>query len=156
MNNTHLTRTAYLMLLLLITGRAIYAQKVAINGDTIYKDGTHYALLKRTGEGLGTGFRLYTLGGIELAKIENRTLPGKPKPGQTTSTVNYQMVEFLGTEFSIGCEIQKHGKRELAELIVLHDLVNGEKLNASAVFRFCEKFGYPYTKVEKNKTPKQN
>jgi hypothetical protein len=148
-----LTYTA--VLLLLFFGTILNAQKVTFIGDTLLKDGTPYALLKKTGPGLGTGFRLYTVGGKELAKIENHTLPRKPGSSYT-APVNYQSFEFFDTAFSGGCELPIQGKKELARLIVFHELVNGDTLNATAAQYFCEKYGHPYTKPNEKEKDKKD
>jgi hypothetical protein len=143
--------------LLLLFGTILHAQKGTLSGDTILKDGAAYAILNKTGPGLGTGFRLYTIGGKELAKIENRSLPGTSKPGSSyTAPVNYQSFEFFDTAFSGGCELPMQGKKELVRLIVFHELVNGDTLNATTAQYFCEKYGHPYTKPNEKEKDKKD
>jgi hypothetical protein len=139
------------LLLLLITG-TLNAQKVSLHGDTIYKDGAPYALLKHSGPGLLMNYTLHELSGKEVARIIVATMPAA-NPKYTGEKLTYWTFDFFDKDLIGACEVPATNKKKLAELIVSEHLFDGGTLHVDAARFFIHKNGYQFTKPEPE--PKQ-
>ena len=117
------TTLTFLLLLFAVT---VNAQKVTLNGDTILKDGTPYALLSN---GVNSYF-LKEISGREIASFseqfyESKTLPKTPQ-------IKFWAVDFHAQELIGQCEVKATGKQQLAELIVKENLFKNGVFNYHA------------------------
>jgi hypothetical protein len=135
--------------LLLLISVAVNAQKVTLNGDTILKDGTPYAILSKDGKGLLMNFVLKDITSKEVARIRVSTIDA-PQPKYAGEKITFWTVDFFTDEVIGEAEIKATNKKQLAELIIQEHLFDGGVLNISAVKFFIKKNKNQFTKPEKD------
>ncbi|MEL0594179.1 MAG: hypothetical protein U1O81_07910 [Planktothrix rubescens PR223] len=148
-------KTTATLLFLLVFGTVLHAQKVTLNGDTIYKEGAPYGILKHTGPGLMMNYTLHDLTGKEAARINVGTVPA-PEPRYNGEKTTYWTFDFFDKDLIADCEVKASNKMILAELIVYEHLLDGGTLNIEAAKFFIRVNGNQFTKPQAKEETKND